>query len=122
LKCDRCTIEEHVKKIIGFGKLCYKCFDEMVIRMLEFQDAWLSDTIVPAIKKDISDGIMKDGEHYDVHMYIKQSIYDIELINTAINEMFDGGSLPEIVRTYLNNYLWKERSYIEDMDFGDDDG
>jgi len=121
LKCDRCPTKEHVKKIIGFGKLCYKCFDEMVIKMLEFQDVWMCDTIIPAIKSDISDGIIKQGDDYDISAYMKESIYDEIIINIAISEMFDGGSLPEIVRKYLNKHLWKDREFIENMEFGDED-
>ena len=99
-------MDKHVKKITGFGNLCYKCFGEMVEVMLEFDDDWLTNTIIPEIKIEISDGIMRNGEDFNMDDYIADNIYNEEIINSAMSSMLDGGSLPEIVRKYLSTWFW----------------
>jgi hypothetical protein len=117
--CDKCGSHKHVRNIKGIGNRCYGCFDDQIMKMLEFQETWLEEDIIPDIKTEISDGIMKDGENYDIKGYIDNSSYNSETIENAIEEMLSGNALPEIVRIYLNKYTGNIMDYV-DSDIGDD--
>lgn len=111
--CDKCGSRNHVKNIKGIGNRCYGCFDEQIMKMLEFQEMWLDEDIIPEIKLDISNGIMKYEEDYDIKEYITNSPYTSETIELSINEMVSENALPEIVRMYLNKYIGNIMDYVD---------
>lgn len=103
MRCSRCGKEIAVKKIKGLGALCYWCFDLAVLKMLGIKEVWLEEEIIPIIKLDIAERIIKD-DSFSVQKYVKDSAYGEETIKHAISDMLDLDMLAEKVRKVLNAY------------------
>ena len=120
MSCEKCGSTLHVRNVKGIGNRCYSCFDELIMKMLEYQETWLDEDIFPDIKLKIVDGIMKDGDNFDIKQFIKDSPHTSEIIDLAIDEMLSGNALPEVVRKFLNDYTGNIMDYV-DTESGEED-
>jgi hypothetical protein len=120
MKCSKCGSEKNVKRIKTLGEICFNCFTQQTSRMVIFRDHWIRNEIIPAIKQEISDEIMKNGESFDIASYIEQSTYDRDLIENAIDRMLWVETIPEIVRIALSRYKKVDFELEDDMESSTD--
>ena len=115
MRCSRCFATENIRNIKPFGLICYKCYEELVDKMLRYKDDWFDDTIFPQIKKEIIDRIRTNPD-FDLDEFIKNSEYESEAIQVAIEEMICYETLPEYVRKFLHSYRSYEIEINGDLD------
>ena len=115
MKCTRCFASKNVRKIKPFGLICYKCFEEMTDKMMRYKDDWFGDTIFPQIKMEIIDNI-RTKPNFDLDEFIKNSGYEPETVQIAIEEMVCYETLPEYVRKFLHSYRGYEVELDGDLD------
>lgn len=113
MSCEKCNSLKHVRLIRGIGYRCFNCFEDEIMKMIEFQENWLEADIMPEIKVDISDKIMENGENFDLKEYIENSDFNVEIMESAIEEMLQGNALPEVVRVCLNRYMGNIMDYVD---------
>jgi len=111
MRCTRCPATENLRKVKPFGYLCYKCFEKITDKMVIYREEWFNDTVFPQIKMEIIDNI-RGKPDFDLDEFIKNSDYDSEVIELAIEEMVCYETLPEDVRGFLHKY----RGYEIELD------